>query len=206
MQTDQSLPSKFDWTRTYIIGSGGSAKGADFDRLRGNGVVLGINEVAFHLKCDAFFSLDRAWVSSIKHKFRRINCEMHLAESKTFFKYPILPGAREWLRVLGPPSFLSNTLSSGIKGAGCSGLTAINLAAQLGAKQITLFGFDMIDGNYDFWFRNGVVHRRYAVAETLENFRQHAFCYKELGLNIRNASPGTAIDAFPVINHDAAYV
>lgn len=203
---ERLLPSKLDWRRTYIVGSGGSAKGIEFARLRGRGVLLGVNEVPFYTACDAFFSLDRAWVSSIKHKFRRLKCEVHLAESKKFFNYPSLPGAYEWLRVLGPPSFSPNTLSSGIKGAGCSGLTAINLAAQLGARRITLFGFDLVEGRYDFWFRDGAVQERYAIAETIENFRQHAKVYQDMGIEIDNASPGSAIDAFPIVSHSVAYV
>jgi len=195
-----------DWNRTWVVASGPSAKVVDFDRLRGRGVLLGVNEVPLHIQCDAMFSLDRSWVTSVRHKIQRLKgCEVHLCESKKYFKWPPINGTIEWGRVLGPPSFEPRTLSSGIKGAGCSGLTAINLAAQMGAKEIYLFGFDMIEGNYGFWFKEGVQHVKYAIPEIIESFRQAAPFYKERGIDIYNVNPDSAVDAFPKIIQSSVY-
>lgn len=86
-----------------------------------------------------------------------------------------------------------------------SGAAAISLAVHLGAKRIVLVGFDMkVENNQPHW------HNIYNSIEAatlkaklppfhkhLEGFPQIAKDAKEMGIEIINASPNSAITVFP---------
>lgn len=85
---------------------------------------------------------------------------------------------------------------------GNSGFQALNLAVQFGAKRIILFGFDMNDRSGVHWYgrnawplANNPNHdnfRRWIAA-----FEGAAPVLEALGVEVINASPNSAIKAFP---------
>jgi len=81
---------------------------------------------------------------------------------------------------------------------GNSGSAAINLAVHLGVKKIILLGFDMCpgeDGNTHFHSFHGKT-KKATLARHLRGFPQIAKDAKELGIEIINASPDSAIKEF----------
>lgn len=194
-----------DWTRTWIIGAGESERGLDLEKLRGRGVILGVNEMGWYRKCDAFFTLDRGWSWHAYHNINRLTCETHIAK-KSDQSWPNLRVTSWWERVNseeGKPCFEPGKLSSGISGAARSGLTAINLAVQMGAKRIFLFGFDMHE-DYRYSIKPHVL-KVHNIPRMLKNFALAAPYYRERGVEIFNANPWSAVSCFPRISHGEAY-
>lgn len=202
-----------NWSTTFILGSGPSARGVNTCALRPHGMVLGVNEAFFHSRCDAFFSIDRKWMVSadeqglvwqrVHERAQSLRCaDLHLC-IKLHQEWPPLPNARLWIRTVGPPSIVPSTLSTGLVQAGSSGQTAINLAMQMGALRVFLLGFDMHQGKYGFWFKKDV-HPKGNVPQVLANFEDCAAWYAKRSLmKIYNVNPDSAINGFPKISRDA---
>jgi hypothetical protein len=86
---------------------------------------------------------------------------------------------------------------------GSSGGSAINLAYHFGARRIVLIGFDMhaADGKYNY-------HDDYPEKRTAVNpYKKFLMAFpaikkdaKKLGLEILNATPGSKIKEFPIVN------
>src|SRR5688572_19351733 len=143
-----------DWSTTWIIGGGPSAGPVDPIRFKGRGVVLGVNDAAFHKPgCDAFFTNDHGYALDIRGKIEAFPGERHLAIRQRFLCRFEGWQATVWHRVdEREPCTRALRLSSGPAGTpGCSGYVALNLAAQMGARRIVLFGYDF-DDDYQYFF------------------------------------------------------
>lgn len=82
---------------------------------------------------------------------------------------------------------------------GNSGGSAINIAYHLGAKKIVLVGFDMRRVNGEKNFHNDHKEQQHnPFRRHLKGFPIIAKDAKRLGLEIINATPGSAIDSFPI--------
>ena len=89
---------------------------------------------------------------------------------------------------------------------GNSGGAAINLAVQLGAKQIILLGFDMnVNEDNRQWWHQEYVERNEEKGKKI--FARHMGCFSHiaedahrLGIEIVNANPDSAIKEFRKIN------
>jgi hypothetical protein len=82
-----------------------------------------------------------------------------------------------------------------------SGAAAINLATHLGVKQIRLLGFDMKSTEHDVshWHGNHGNKRQPPYARHLKGFPQIATDAEEMGVEILNVNPDSAIEAFPKV-------
>ncbi len=87
---------------------------------------------------------------------------------------------------------------------GNSGYTALHIAAQAGAKRILLFGFDMRMGEQSHWhgdhpkpLRNST-HSSYR--RFIERFDGLASILKRRGVEVLNATPGSALKCFQKID------
>lgn len=81
-----------------------------------------------------------------------------------------------------------------------SGGSAINLAYHLGARRIVLIGFDMrrVDDRAN-WHEDHPCPQRDPYERFLMGFPTIAKDAETLGLEILNATPESAIDAFPIV-------
>lgn len=81
-----------------------------------------------------------------------------------------------------------------------SGASAINLAYHFGAKRIILLGFDMrrIDGKKN-WHDDHKEKIHDPFIRHLKSFSQIKKDAEHLGLEIINATPGSAINQFPIM-------
>lgn len=95
------------------------------------------------------------------------------------------------------------TVGCGLEtGGGHSGFQAINLAVQFGAKRIVLVGFDMTLSGGAHWHKD---YRGIAKpdAKRVKSWREEmdacASQFKQLGVEVLNASPVSALTAYPKI-------
>lgn len=196
-----------NWETTYIIGAGVSAGPVDVSRLTG-GVVLGVNDAAFHKPVDAFFSLDHNYILRVLPKLAAFKGEKHFCLMDRVYYKDVYKqvGAKRWHRDYTELPILDYDkprLSSGGPQDGCSGLVAINLAARMGAKRIFLFGYDF-HHTYRYFYSNEVMKRSHA-GEVLKRFRKVAPWYKARNIEVINCNLDSYIDAFELISIEMAY-
>lgn len=188
-----------------IIGGGPSAAVVDTARLK-PAFVLGVNDAAFHKPCDAFFSNDHKYALRIAKAIEAFPGECHLSiKPEHLARFRKWSAATVWTRAFSNvPSTAPGVLASG--GAtvpGCSGYVALNLAAQMGAKRIILFGYDF-DDVYRYFF-SASPFPRIKIPGVIASFRKVAPWYREHGIEVLNANSRSQVDAFPTITHAEAY-
>jgi hypothetical protein len=115
----------------------------------------------------------------------------------------------EWIKYVAKDSTHSRGISPNpkmISWNGNSGAAAISLAVHTGAKRIVLLGFDMkLNGNNDQHWHNiyGKAHldetkmRKLPFDRHLRGFPVIAQDAKQMGVEILNANPDSAINDFP---------
>lgn len=92
------------------------------------------------------------------------------------------------------------TIGCGLRtGGGHSGFHAINLAVQFGAKRIVLVGFDMQLDRGAHWHADTVQRRKddKGMAECRDALDGCAPQFAALGIEVINASPVSALKAYP---------
>jgi hypothetical protein len=187
----------------YLIGGGPSAGALDTAALKG-GYRIGINDAAFHKPVDSFFSNDHGYALDIRDKILSLPVPVHLAIRQRFTHlFDDWPATIWTRRDDKEPCTRPGELSSGPAGTpGCSGYVALNLAAQFGASKIILFGYDFQD-DYSYFFAG--TYPRVRIPEVRDSLRAVASWYRRKGIEIFNANPQSAIDAFPRITHEEAF-
>lgn len=85
-----------------------------------------------------------------------------------------------------------------------SGYQAMNLAYLAGVEQITLLGFDCKGGH---WHGDHPppVNARLPHSTWIANFKALAADFRAAGIEVRNASPGSALRCFPQMKWEAAF-
>lgn len=145
-------------TRTFIIGGGTSLKGFDFNRLKGYGHVIVINDALLSIPwADSFFTCDYRWVGNRSNQLQKFQGKIYLAIPQEKFPKDVSFTAlkREYRKGYSEDKSLVHL-------GGNSGFAALNLATLMGAKDIFLFGYDFyteqnerhFHGGYD-WDHNG---------------------------------------------------
>jgi hypothetical protein len=81
-----------------------------------------------------------------------------------------------------------------------SGAAAISLAHRLGARRIVLLGFDMrMVGGEKNWHNDHIEKKHNPFHRHMRSFPAIARDAAALGLEIINATPGSAIKQFPIV-------
>lgn len=188
---------------TYLIGGGPSAADLDTDALP-KGFRIGVNDAAFHKPCDIFFTNDHGYALGIRGKIESFPGPRHLS-----IRHRHMPLFKDWDATVwqrmasNEPVLKAGQLSSGDHGVpGCSGYVAMNLAVQLGATKIILFGYDFAPV-YTYFF-NDDPYPRVRIPEVIASFRKIAPWYARKGIDIYNANPNSNIDVFQKITHEEA--
>lgn len=137
------------------------------------------------LWADVLFAMDRAWWNQYWPVVR---------DSK--FKGELLTSSKD---VIGASTV--NFYQGGNTGVGC-----ISLAVHFGAEKITLLGYDCQKG------KNGEVHHHgdhpppLGNAGSLPHWKKHfkALADKIGGIDVANATPGSALEIFPLMDLEKA--
>lgn len=211
----------------FILGGGPSLSNIDLNRLH-NKHVIGCNNAygdpVKNEKGETIEYIPRDWVDICW--FGDSNWfSFHLPYLKLFrgilatSKFQIVEkhkhlGIKGFLR--GRPFGIS-TESGYICWNKSTGASAINLATKLGAKRIVLLGFDMriVDGKKNYHKDHilmgkiqGRFNRKYEEKKDdpfehfLKAFPHIARDAEKLGIEIINATPGSAITQFPIVEPD----
>lgn len=180
-----------------LIGGGPSA--ADIDTARLPGMVIGINDAGFHKPCHHWFTLDHRYALNVMSRLAElpVSVGIHICALHRNFHHFHSSRVRLWRRVhAAMPPLDGATISSGpAVTPGCSGYAAINLAAQLGARTIYLFGYDF--GEPYRYFFDETPFNRLMTSEVVRSFKPLAREYEALGIRVINCNPASAIRAFP---------
>lgn len=189
-----------------IVGAGPSLKGFDYERLRGRAYVLAVKSAIFEIPwADAGTGIDAPRYMEWTERLRETSMPIYWAASGVHA-----------LAALPNVTFLHRLESDGmtgdlgaLSGGGSSGYAAVNLAVHKRARRIALFGFDY-DGVKDEWHANEK-HYRNPRNQSVLKYRQWARRFEQLapilkakGVELVNACPNSAIDAFPRMDIETA--
>jgi hypothetical protein len=185
-----------DWIgkTVFLIGGGPSLTGFDFERLRGKGIIVAINDaVRFIPFADVAFTIDTVWIDKRVAVLEAFAGEI-VAVVPADYKCPIAR-ARLLRRVNAVKmSARGDSLSTG----GNSGFAALAMALMRGASRVLLLGYDMsgaghFHGGYRWRSRFGAQH--YPI--WAERFHSLAGLAQLTGAEVINCNRGSAITAFP---------
>lgn len=184
--------------RYFIVGGGPSLIGFDF-RLLDNKKVIAVNK--------SFLELPNAEVLYFSDaRFYHWMREFHNKEFSEFKGRKITAALKKYFPTSNDLEFYKFTGTAGIDMRhGClrsnnnSGAAALNLAAQLGAKEIVLLGFDMkFDGNKSHYHDGYPIKNRERLFDNmLKYFDSMAEALRDLDIQIFNTSMSSAITCFP---------
>lgn len=204
--SDWWVPPKLWPGRTcYILGGGPSLSNVDLDRLRGQRVIVVNRAMASAPWADVLYFMDHSYWLKFKEE---IAAFQGLAVTTTG-KLVGTPGILVMRRGNRHGLDKEDTFSDGSN----SGRAAIALAYRFGCAKAVLFGFDMklVDGkkNYhddyayskerpktDAFFQDSMV-------PSFESLNKHL---KEDGqMEVVNATPGSALPCFPIVDPEEVY-
>ncbi len=181
------------------IGGGPSLTQAQVDGCRGRARVIAINDAYRRAPwADILYFCDHRWWQwhRATSEFRavtsaRVTLDARVADADPGVRYVHNEGARKGLCL--EPGHVFNGRNSGYQ--------AINLAVQLGVARIVLLGYDMraADGK-THWFGDHPTQTKPTIFGTtfLPWFETLSEQLDELGVEVVNATPGSALTAFPM--------
>lgn len=179
----------------YVIGGGPSLIGFDFSALPA-GYRIGANRAAWLANCNCFVTVDVNFHRYEAARIAEFGANAHVALSRP---EPPIPGICYWQLLTGTVKLAT---APGVLAGSNSGFAALNLAVQMGFREIALLGFDMrwIDKRSHFHegydqlpiLRHNLTH--WAAEFDLITGQLH-----ELGVSVTNfVGPfGSMITAFP---------
>lgn len=189
--------SESRYRETFLVAGGPSLKGFDFDKLRGRSVIA-INDALLQLPwATAMFSADKVWVSKRHEQIKAFTGEKYIAVTEVPSNH--IAGVHYLDKIRATGLSLS---PDAVHVSGSSGYGALNLAFILGAKKITLLGFDYKESS-QHWYnpnhwnktKNNISFPLWTAAfdSTVEVLQQHSVI-------VLNASVDSAVTAFPKID------
>lgn len=225
------IPKLWKGDECFVLGGGPSLLQVDVDKLRGRRVIA-VNNIVF-LKdwFDIMFYGDQGFFNKYRLPLRAFGglkvtaikyTGGHIDQRMEYFKKCINNGVKVVLRQVPPPGGLSlnpSVLFWNSSSGGC----AINLATLLGAKRVVLCGFDMrrvpleeirqmpdrlqasADPSEDNWHSAHDKRKLspYHEGNFLRPFPQIAKDARSQKIEIVNATPGSAIKEFPIVDPES---
>lgn len=191
-----SVPRSWDGETAVVIGSGPSLTSSQIDLAFKSGArVLGIKD-AFLVAAamDLHYCCDAWWLDYHINGCRKmLNCPMVTQDRNSAIKHDLL-----WVQGINLSGLSVNP--EVIHTGSNSGYQAVNLAVHLGAKKICLIGFDMrvSSSGADHWFGQHPHKRIAPYGLFLEAFKTVPAQLEELGVEIINCTPRSALNVFPM--------
>lgn len=188
-----SVPRLFPGGTILCVASGPSLKQADIDYSRGRiDAAIAINTSYQRIPwAHALYAADAHWWGWHKG-----------AKDFAGERYSVSPEAAKWgVSILRNAGSEGLELSpDGLKTGRNSGYQAINLAVHLGATRIVLLGYDMQrgPGHESHWHGDHPQHQESPFGIFIEKFKTLVAPLAELGVEVINCSPRTALKVFPV--------
>jgi len=180
----------------YVIASGPSLRGFDFDALP-EGFRIGANRSAWLAKCDALVTVDKNFHNKERERITAFGAQAHIALPDPGFLQ--ISGATYW----GYARNMEGLARAPRMLAGSnSGFAAFNLAVQLGYTDIALLGFDMKWEGGRSHFHEGYNQRQHIernLAVWAKAFDNAARQLHGTGITVTNfiGPTGSRVKAFP---------
>lgn len=179
----------------YLIGGGPSLSGFEFERIRGRGVVVAINDAALHVPwADAVLSIDTVWMRNRAANLRAFPGERILIAPEDRADTPDIPGATYLVRKRGA----GISADHGIVLTGDnSGFAALGLALMRKAGRVGLLGYDMRSPGH--WHAGYAWRSRHGARDYpawVQNFRVLDRVARHRGIRVVNCNPRSAIRCF----------
>lgn len=192
-----AVPQQWPGATAVIAATGPSLTQVQLARVRGRARLIAVND-AWRLApwADALYAADEDWISHHQPAFRGqkwTQCEAWRDRD----------GWR-WARGIGGDGLsLDPTI---IHWGGNSGFQACNLAVHFGIRKLILLGFDMrIAGKRHFFGDHpGAMNKDSPYRRFIRHFEQSAGCFQAAGVTVINATPGSALTCFPMIELEQA--
>ena len=195
-----------DWNDkpVALVGGGPSLSGFDLDQLRRRYRVVAVNASIFDLPwAEAGFSLDRRAMRHWWPKLRAATMPLYFAIPDHYLVNFYMPPTPNMRFIRRHPGAYFSAYDWMITCGGTSGYGALQLAFKKGAREITLFGFDYGASPSGAWHHNEG-HYNFFQGQQAHKWREFAASFdvaapvlKAAGVKVLNASPHSAITAFP---------
>lgn len=197
------VPELWKDRTVYILGGGPSLDGFDFERLKGERVIA-VNNAYMPGRAPwapVLYFMDWGWYGIHKNALAKWS-GLKITSADKCKNEPGIKVVR-WRHRLGlddDPRFMTRGT--------CSGFGAISIAAKLGGKKIILFGFDMrvVDGRHNYHnehFRE--IKTEIYVNNFIRPFESFVKAAEERGIEIINATPGSALPSFPIVDPEEVF-
>lgn len=189
-----------DWRSetAVILASGPSAAETDLAPLASAKVITVNTSCTLWPAADVLYAADRAWWSAhpVAERFAGLKVTEDLAAARQF-------GAHDVFVAMGRHEIL--TEPRGVIGhGGNGGFQALNLAVQFGARRVVLVGFDMSMDRGNHWHPDHPAPCNQLKPQTVANWRVRldavAPQLASLGVTVLNASPASALTAYPKVD------
>lgn len=191
------VPRAWEGETAFVLGGGRSLDLVDVGRLREAGRVIAVNDAGLVRApwADVLYFADAKWLNWNRDELHRFT------GSRLVTRMTETPAAgREVLQVHRDKV---NGLSRdpGAVAGWCSGSNAINLAFLFGARRIVLLGFDMRPGRWHDRHKRRSKPTIYAdrFIPALERMAREL---RTEGIDVVNATPGSALACFPIAHPD----
>jgi hypothetical protein len=197
------IARRFAGQTIVCVASGPTLTAADLDVVRGVAPVVAVND-AIRLApwADVLYSSDRRWWRFYEgvHGFEglRVGVGWKIGDASPI---PCVPAVHVLTHTGAEGLELAPT---GLRTGGHSGYAAINLAVHLGARRVVLLGYSGGPaGPRSHFFGRHPSGLAESSAANYANFRRAYLTLCEplraIGVDVVNATPGTAIAAFPCV-------
>lgn len=183
------VPGLWRGETAFILGGGPSLKGFDFERVRGQGRVIAVNNAFIKAPwADMLYFADVRWWRWNKDRLHQFPGPIYsrLAGKRNHNFGRVVHLERAKTPLSDDPTAI---------GGHCSGSNALNIAYLMGATTIILLGFDGRPGNWHDEHQSTVDPARYDThfRPALENM---APVLERRGVRVINANPESAIRCF----------
>lgn len=178
----------------FLLGGGPSLRGFDFDRLKGRGVVVAINDAVLHAPwADAVFTIDTVWLQRRRGSLTEFEGE-RIAAVPPDWDRSAWTGFTLLRRVQRPG--LSRGMDAIYTGDN-SGFAALGLAIMRDAARIALLGYDLTGPGH--WHEGYEWRSRYGHADYqrwASYFPVLAEAARQRGVRVINCNPASGVRCF----------
>lgn len=179
----------------YVIASGPSLLGFDFDALPG-GTRIGANRSAWLANCDILCTVDKNFHRKEADRIKAFGSRAYVAISD---KHDPYPDVNYWAY---SPALPGLALAPNTLGGSNSGFAALNLAMHLGYTEIALLGFDYKWLQGRSHFHEGYNQRQHTERRLHQWSRAHDHAAGQLasrGVRVTNfvGPMGSMVKAYP---------
>jgi len=191
-----------------LIGGGPSLTPEQVEKCRGKATVIAINSAVFLAPwADALYFCDEQWYRWHEQTVKNFKgLKVTLENRKLAAELPGLVCMRQDGGKDGEPGGLCEA-KDGLRTGLNSGYQAINLAVHWGARRIVLLGYDMkpaLNGRMHWHTEHPVPTPKDAPLAFLPHFDTLLEPLARLGVQVLNATPGSALEAFPKVSLEEA--